>query len=672
MALRCLVASAFLCACAHVETQPETTYEETQPHVLGPAPESPAPAPARPPSAPKARVEAENPAAAKALYDRGERLQSQGELAKARDAYAELAARFPLDAHADAAKRRVAEVDLALKRFQDAEQSLKSLYNSAPPEERNQTARELAQAAEGAGDAVEAVRDWCEVFKVDAAARSEAATALARVVEVELSANDAARLAPELSSDCPAQESMAYKRALVLAHIGDPQAEGALADALARYPNATAAPGARTALDRLRAHAAQVIKPGLVGLLIPQSPESVAAYGKAAIDGLKLALGEGAQLVVRDSKGDPAEAARAVADLASQGVQVIIGPILSTEAQAAAVKAQELGVPLVALTRAEGITRVGSFIFRNMLTDSAQAAALAHYAIDLKGYKRFAVLYPEVDYGKQMMSLFWDAVEQKGGRFRGAESYPFDTTTFKNHAERLVGRADLELRRDWREGVYAINAKHLSQIQKKRALRELRERLPPVVDFDAIFVADSARNVALLAPQLAVENVVTDACNESEISRITRTTGVRPRTVALLGWTAWNDPDFDLTDKTKGGHYVECSVFVDGFFAASARPDTVAFVSAFQKAYNRVPGLMEAEAYDAGLLVQQALAAKPATRDAFREAFGALKGVKAATGESTVAADREVEKPLFFVTITDQGYQELDLSKLAPPPSPGG
>ncbi len=599
-------------------------------------------------------------------------MRGKGDLANARQAYAELAARFPLDAHAEAAKRRVAEVDLALKRFKDAEQSLKSLYPTTPPEDRNKTARQLAEAAEGAGDAVEAVRDWCEVFKIDSTARSEAAAALARVVEVELSANDAVRLASELSSDCPAQESMAFKRALVLAHLGDAQAESALSDALSRYPNGAAAARAKLTLDRLRSRASQVVKPGLVGLIIPPSPESVGAYGKAALDGLQLALGEGAQLVIRDSKADPAEAAKAVEELASQGVQVIIGPILSAEAEAAAVKAQELGIPLVALTRAEGITKVGDFVFRNMLTDSAQAAALAHYAVDLRGYKRFAVLYPEVDYGKQMMSLFWEAVEQKGGRFRGAEGYPFDTTTFKSYAERLVGRADLELRRDWREGVWAINAKHLSQIQKKRALRELRERLRPIVDFDAIFVADSARNVALVAPQLAVENVVTDACNEGEISRITRTTGERPKTVALLGWTAWNDPDFDLTDKTKGGHYVECSVFVDGFFAGSARPDTTAFVAAFQKTYSRIPGLMEAEAYDTGLLVQQALAQKPATRDAFRQAFGQLKAVKAATGESTVAANREVEKPLFFVTITDKGYEELDLSKIGASAGPPG
>jgi branched-chain amino acid transport system substrate-binding protein len=668
MLVRLLMAAAFLSAsasaCAHNEGPSEMGPEITEEHYTAPPPATTA----------KAKPEPlpENPQAAQALYDKGEHLYARHELTKARQAFADLAARYPLDAKADAAKRRIAEIDLAQKHFGDAEQSLKSLYPSTPPAERGKAARQLAEAAEGAGDAVEAVRDWCEVYRNEAASRSDAATALARVVEVELSASDAARLAPDLPSDCPAQESIAYKRALVLAHLGDLQAVSALNDALSRYPNGAAAPRAKQILASLQARASQPVKPGLVGLLVPQSPDTVSAYGKAAIDGLKLALGDGAQLIVHDSKGDPTEAAKAVEELAAQGVQVIVGPILPGESEAAAVKAQELGIPLIALTRAEGITHIGSFVFRNMLTDSAQAAALAHYAIDLRGYKRFAVLYPEVDYGKQMMSLFWDAIEHKGGRFRGAEGYPFDTTTFKSYADRLVGRADLELRRDWREGVYAINAKHLSQLQKKRAMRELHEKLRPIVDFDALFIADAARNVALVAPQLAVENVVTDACNEAELNRIYRTTGEHPKTVALLGWTAWNDPDFDLTDKTKGGHYVECSVFVDGFFAGSTRPDTAAFVSAFQKSYGRIPGLLEAEAYDTGLLVQQALAAKPATRDAFREALGQLKGVKAATGESTVSADREVEKPLFFVTITDKGYEELDLSKLPPLAAPNG
>src|SRR5580704_1974896 len=139
MVLRCLVVAAFLFACAHnAEAPTETTYEESQPHVLQ-SPNAPAQPPARPPTRAETQAEPENPRAAEALYDRGERLMAKGELVHAREAYAELAARFPLDAHAEAAKRRVAEVDLALKRFKDAEQSLKSLYPTTPPEERNKT-----------------------------------------------------------------------------------------------------------------------------------------------------------------------------------------------------------------------------------------------------------------------------------------------------------------------------------------------------------------------------------------------------------------------------------------------------------------------------------------------------------------------------------------------------
>ncbi len=604
--------------------------------------------------------------AAEALYAKAEAARQKGDLAAARVAYGELAARYPLEGRADDAKRRLAEIDLAQGHFSDAEQSLKSLYPHTAPADRPRAARALAEAAEGAGDAVEAVRDDCALLKLDGVTPADAAQiqeALARVVEVQLSANDGARLAGELG-DCPAQEGIAFKRALTLYHLGDAQAQGALSDVLARYPGSKYAPSAKGLLDRLRARSAQPVKPGLVGVLVPQSPDAYAAYGRAALEGLKAALGDDAALIVRDTKGEAAEAVKGVEELAGQGVQVILGPILPGETEAAAVKAQELGIPMITLTRTEGITRVGNFIFRNMLTDSAQAEAIAHYAIDVRGYKKLAVLYPEVEYGKEMMSLFWRAAEAKGASFRAAESYPFDTTTFKSYAEHLVGRADLELRADWIQSVRELKAQGLTPLQQKKALRKLREGLKPVVDFDAIFIADSARNVALVAPQLAVENVVTDGCNDYEQKRIFKTTGEHPKTVELLGWTAWFDPDFDLVQRA--GRYVQCSVFVDGFFAESARPETQAFVAAFQKGYGHAPGLMEAEAHDAGRLIQEAQKRAPATREAFRDALAAVKGVRGATGDCSVGPTREVQKPLFYVTITDKGYQELDLTKVAP------
>jgi hypothetical protein len=281
------------------------------------------------------------------------------------------------------------------------------------------------------------------------------------------------------------------------------------------------------------------------------------------------------------------------------------------------------------------------------------------------------VLYPEVEYGREMMNLFWDQVDKSGGEMRGAESYPFDSTTFKTFAEKLVGRHDLELRQDWFDGLRDLREQHLNPLQQKRALRKLREELKPIIDFDAIFIADSARNVSLLAPALAVENVVTNGCDKADMRRIHDTTGeTHIHTVELLGWTAWYDPDFDLVQRA--GHYVECSVFVDGFFAQSARPQTKAFVDAFKKAYGHDPGLMEAEAYDAGRMVEQVMASHPPTREAFRDAFAGLKGFDGATGVTSIGPDREPEKELFYLTVTSKGYEELDLTKVQPIAAPGG
>ncbi len=611
-------------------------------------------------------------AQAAGLWQRGQAEDAAGHAAAARDAYADLAMRFPLDAHADDAKRRMADLDLQLRHFRDAEQALKTVVEHSSSQDRPKATLQLAEAAAGAGDFSEAVRSFVQVSKLtsDPATKAHAQEEVQRIIDTRLPALAIAQLLAELPGDDPAVPTLAAKRALVLAHLGDPAAPGAVADFLARFPQSPLVPRLKALQDSLAA--AQAFKPGLIGVLLPKSPAQVAAYGNAALQGLQLALGDDpSRIVVKDSQGDAASAAAGVQALAEAGAQVIIGPILSGEAVAAAAAAQRLGIPIVTLARTEGLTDMGPYVFRNFLTDSAQAKAILHYAADVRGMKRFAVLYPEAEYGREMMNLFWDQVDKAGGEMRGAESYPFDSTTFKTYAEKLVGRYDLELRQDWFDGLRELKEQHLNPIQQKRALRKLREELKPVIDFDAIFIADSARNVSLLAPALAVENVVTNGCDKADMRRLHDTTGENHiRTVELLGWTAWYDPDFDLVQRA--GHYVECSVFVDGFFAQSARPQTKAFVDAFKKAYGHDPGLMEAEAYDAGRMVEQVMASHPPSREAFRQAFSALRGFDGATGVTSIGPDREPVKDLFYLTVTSKGYEELDLSKVQPLAAPGG
>src|SRR5260370_33407845 len=110
--------------------------------------------------------------------------------------------------------------------------------------------------------------------------------------------------------------------------------------------------------------------------------------------------GSEVELVVKDSHGDPAVAGKAVEELPCDDAAIgILGPLLPDESRRAALVGDELGVPILTLTRAEKITELGSHVFRNMLTDAAQAEALAQYATKVLGDTGFAVVYASMPYG---------------------------------------------------------------------------------------------------------------------------------------------------------------------------------------------------------------------------------------------------------------------------------
>ncbi|HET7754481.1 MAG TPA: penicillin-binding protein activator [Anaeromyxobacteraceae bacterium] len=404
--------------------------------------------------------------------------------------------------------------------------------------------------------------------------------------------------------------------------------------------------------------------PAVVGVAVPLSGKNE-AWGKAVLAGVSLAIAEGGphHVVARDTRGEPDGAARAIEELAAEGVTAIVGGVTNAEARSAAETAQRLGVPLVSLSKLEGIPSAGPFVFRTMLTAEAQAKALVEFAMGRRGHKRFAVMFPNVSYGQELAQAFWDDVEQRGGQITGAESYEPDRTTFSPLVKSLVGKANLDDRADYRELAQEIVKNEKDPYRRRKALEKLRERLPPVTDFDAVFIPDFARNVALIAPALAVEDVVSATCDAAEVERVRKATGradLAP--VQLLGANGWDDPD--LVDRA--GRYVQCSVFVDGFFAGSERPETKRFVDTFQARYGRVPSILEASAYDAAALIRTTSERGAASRDEVRRILQGIQ-LPGATGNISFDERREVVKPLFFLTVDGDGIRELRPEELAPP-----
>jgi hypothetical protein len=298
-----------------------------------------------------------------------------------------------------------------------------------------------------------------------------------------------------------------------------------------------------------------------------------------------------------------------------------------------------------------------------MLTARAQAEALAELAMGRRGLERFALLFPTNAYGQELAHAFWDEVEARDGEVRGAEPYEPDRTTFAPLVKSLVGKLHLEEREDWTAAVKELSEREKDPYRRRRALEKLRDGLPPIVDFDAVFIPDFARNVALVAPALAVEDVFTATCDPKELERVRRATG-RPdlRPVQLLGSNGWDDPAL----VEKAGRYVQCAIFVDGFYAGSSRPETRGFVDAFTARHGRPPSILEASAHDAAAVIRH-VASRAPNRDALRAGLQALRSFPGATGSLSFDERREVVKPLFFLTVDAGGIRELRPEELAAP-----
>jgi ABC-type branched-subunit amino acid transport system substrate-binding protein len=533
----------------------------------------------------------------------------------ARD-WAELLSRYPLSPRAEEARVRYGLAEIEAGQASQGMQTLQQVWEETPAQNRGNLALRIAEAAEAA-------RNW----PLAARWRAEAASYLP---------------APERDRE------LAKALDAVATRLSPQEAE-----ALSREVPKGSALGVALAARASAARAPTVA--GTIGVAVPLSGK-FKAWGEAIVQGVTLAVPEGGpiRIVVKDTRGEPDGAADAVAQLAAEGAVAIVGGVTNAEALRAAQAAQQAGVPLLSLSKVDAVTEGRPYVFRLMLTAQAQAQALADFAIQRRGLRRVVVLYPEIPYGTELRTAFGAAVEARGGSVSRAVGYEGDRANFAPMVKELVGRTQVEQRADWREVSRSITKEISDPFRRAKALEKARKELPPIIEFDAVFVPDFARTVTLLAPTLAVEDVVT-ACDPQEIERIQRVSPWTVKPVLLLGGNGWDDPAI----VEKAGKYVECAVFVDGFFAGSERTETRKFVEAFQKAQARVPSILEASAYDATRMVAAAMARGFSGRKELRDALAAQAPFPGATGDVAFDARGEPVRGLFFLTVDRGAIREM-------------
>ena len=310
-----------------------------------------------------------------------------------------------------------------------------------------------------------------------------------------------------------------------------------------------------------------------IGVILPLSGIHQ-PFGERALQGIQLALKEidsqgknpSVSFVIRDSKGDPLEAEKAVEELvAKEKVIAIIGPLLSITIDKAARKAEQLKIPLLTFSQKETLYGKGEFVFQNSLTPSDQIQALVTYATKELELRTFGVFYPNSAYGLHFKNLFTQEVVRRGGRVLGAVAYQEEQTDFSQEIK----------------GFFRIKTTRKETSRRTKGEEEFKLGL----SVDGLFIPDTHDRVGLILSHMAYFDV---------------------RGLTFLGTNAWNGPDLISI----AGKSAEGAIFVDTFFKKAPSPLVARFVEEFQKAYQQEPETLEALSYDGAKLLLEIIRSK--------------------------------------------------------------
>ena len=333
-----------------------------------------------------------------------------------------------------------------------------------------------------------------------------------------------------------------------------------------------------------------------------------AAGGALEVEGAKLAnelypevLGKKVELVIADNKSDVVDAATAAARLIERDkVTAIIGSWGSSLSMAAGDIVRDAKVPAVAASATNPLVTEGNdYYFRVCFIDPFQGTVMANYAYNSIGAKKAAIIQ-EVsnDYAIGLAKFFTDAFKELSG----------DDGAIVEVANYNTGDQDF--------------SSQLLNISNKNP--------------DVIFAPGNFTESAMViqqARQLGIE-------------------------VPIIGGDTWETPEFiDI-----GQEFVEGAVLSTFFTSETAiTEESQKFLDAYKEKYGKEPAAVTALAYDAYLLVLDAIERANSTDPvAIRDAIAETSGFQGAAGIVTLDANGDAVKDAVIKVVKDGEFTYLE------------
>lgn len=372
--------------------------------------------------------------------------------------------------------------------------------------------------------------------------------------------------------------------------------------------------------------------PRKIVVLVPMSGK-YEAVGKQVREALAFGYGAGAAaLEFVDSGASPETAVQALEKaVLESGALAVVGPMLSDETEPVVAKAEELHVPLLSLSQSYEDTAGHHWALQPMVTRGDQIEALLDYVTKEKGMHAFAVFSPDNDFGTRAAERFKAEVAERGATVTTSATYSAEATALGDYTKKLGTRVG-----------------NLAQLRAEAVANGGNPNtvvVPPKIDFDALFVPESAARTPVVCAALAYEEFPMG-------DFVPRHGGTK---VPLLGLSSWNSTQL----VTQGNEYTRGSLFPDVFSSAVAGP-TDPFVTAFTAAAGHAPIALEAAVVDVGKLLAATMASAPTTRGAFRAAALSAAVPDAVTGATHLDPETlRANRKMWILTITRNGIDDV-------------
>lgn len=339
-----------------------------------------------------------------------------------------------------------------------------------------------------------------------------------------------------------------------------------------------------------------------IGLVLPLSGEK-GSFGQKALSGVDtglkvLGLNENVKIHTKDSNDSPAQAAQAVLELIrEEKVSFIIGGLFPESAKAEYLEARKYGVLYISLSQINlPKEEKNHHLIEVQGSIESQVEALLSEDMINKFGSRIGVIFPDNEGGRAYVDEIWRKATQKSLKVTSVSSFPKNIHDYRDTAQLFLG---LKYPRERAEELKILDDVYS---QEKTAIRRV-QTLPPVLDFDWVFLATYPHEATQLIPTLGYYDA---------------------NRVKVVGGPSWVSKSLVREQKNLGTLY---------FVGDDPEDLNQEMLTKFREIYGKPAGLIEILALDAMKLGAEALHASGeeiSGRDEFDakvKGLGKLKGL---------------------------------------------